>query len=126
MEMMKKGVTQAVMDVIQEHHFNSNKPQYMNCYISNLKDKIGRKYESEGWQVCDATKLASDIIEKVKDTIDTLVDVENPTSKLSRCVEKWERHANNEEFDSHIHKEAQYLLYNKKDLVRSTHKLGRY
>lgn len=45
-------------------------PEDMNCYISNLKDKIGGIFEEDGWQVMEAGELSSGLLEKYKDSLD--------------------------------------------------------
>lgn len=135
------GMQEALLKMINEQHFNPEKPEGMNCYISNLKDRIGRIFEEDGWQVIEAKELSSGLFEKYKDCLDQVIDEltevdreeirsranagEKKYDKLLRFVKNWERKANLDEFVDGSSRVIHLLLYNKKDLVRKTHSLRR-
>lgn len=135
------GMQEALLKMINEQHFNPEKPEGMNCYISNLKDQIGRIFEEDGWQVIEAKELSSGLFQKYRDCLDQVIDElseedlgemqcradagEKKYEKLLRFVKNWERKASLEEFVDGSSRVIHLLLYNKKDLVRKTHDLRR-
>lgn len=137
--LMRGGASATILKMIQESHFNPDKPEGMNCYISNLKDKIGRVFEEDGWQVCEADDLTSQVLEKYKDCVDRMIEelreeeeeeadalkekLGKMYDRLSMFVDRWERNTCKEEFDKHASRVVHLLLYNKKDLVRKQHDL---
>lgn len=136
-ELMKKGALSTILTLIEDHQYNPDKPEHMNMYISNLKDKIGRVFEEHGWKVCDATTLSDEVYNMYQKTVDDLVeeveDDENKSSmrellgelfgKLENSSRKWNRSVSRDEFVGHAKKEISLLLYNNRDKVRGAHKL---
>lgn len=137
MEVMEGGVSDAIVKLITMNQFNAKRPESMNCYISNLKDKIGRVFEDSGWEVCESEDLALKVFEKYRDAIEEVVDemrdeeraeevrsrIGNVQKRLSRYMSKWEKCMSREEDELHSLKTIHLFLYNKKDLVRKIHSL---
>lgn len=136
-EIMRGGITQAIMKLVNETHFNCEKPEGMNCYISNLKDKIGRVFEENGWEVCKSHELAFRVFEKYRESIECLLDeiqneenaedirkrIGNLEKTVKAYASKWEDKIGREDLEKHSVDTIHLLLYNKKDLVRQTHNL---
>src|SRR5439155_11841978 len=53
----------AVFNLIEYVHFNKNKPEYHNCYISNMRDKYGLIYDGKQWKLSEM----EDIIDTLKE-----------------------------------------------------------
>lgn len=132
---MEDGALNMLLRLIEGEHFNPEKPEQMNVYISNLKDKIGRVFDKNKWQVCDADQLKNDVYETyrrmvsrmVTDTEDNEEEVRKQLGKRYSILEKrirvWEKQTRPAQFDDHAEKEVNLLLYNNRDLVRETHNL---
>lgn len=134
---MNGGTCEALVKLIKDAHFNKQKPEGMNCYISNLKDKIGRVFEEDGWEVCEADDLAFRVFEKYREAIDTIVEeiqseemseesrerLDKVRKRLDGYMKKWEKNSNADEFEKFSVKTIHLLLYNKKDIVREAHNL---
>lgn len=136
-ELMKKGALSTILTLIEEHQYNPDKPEQMNMYISNLKDKIGRVFEEHGWKVMDATTLSDDVYNMYQKTVDDLIEgieeeegrenikhmLGEVIGKVEHFSKKWTRSTNRDEFVDHAKKEINLLLYNNRDKVRTAHKL---
>ena len=113
---------EAVPQLIENVHFNKERPEYHNCYIPNLRDKYAIVFDGDNWKR-----------ENTVDVIETLT--ENNTDYLERKFEdfydllneqtkkKFKKFLN--EQDSAIVKKRyngtlKLILYNKKDTVINT------
>ena len=134
-QFMKKGALNTILKAIEEEHFNPDKPEQMNIYISNLKDKIGRVFENDKWEVCDSDRLNSDVYEMyrsvvcrmVEDTGDNEEEVRkklgNKYPELEAQINRWEKQVRPIQFDDRAIQEVNLLLYNNRGIVKETHKL---
>ena len=135
-QLMHQGALSTILTLIEENHFG--KPEGMNVYISNLKDKIGRIFEKNGWKVCDAATLSKDMLDMYQKSVDDLMDDVDDVDKrdeirvfigdlllkkVDHFGKRWTRQTEHEEFEAHAKKEIGFLLYNNRDKVRETHNL---
>jgi hypothetical protein len=112
-----RKVCHSVLTLIEKIHFNPEKPENMNVYISNMRDKYAMCYEGDKWTLKNKT-----------DTIDKLyTDKEN-------MLEEWVNHKDEPEmrrfFDKYmtkmkeaatmddINEQLKLMLYNKKELLK--------
>lgn len=106
-----KKVTYCVKDLIEKIHFNPIKPENMNIYISNMKDKYLMVYEEGNWKL--RNKMSEiDSLYNDKEILleDWLSDHNEPELR-----EKFEKYLNNKENDETmniIKDEIKMLLYN--------------
>ena len=135
MQFMQQGALNTILKIIKEEHFNPEKPEQMNIYISNLKDKIGRVFENDKWEVCDADRLNHDVYELYRGVVCRMVEetgedeehvrekLGNKYPELEAQIKRWERQTRPEQFDEHAVREVNLLLYNNRDIVKETHNL---
>lgn len=45
--------------MIEYIHFNKNKPQYHNVYISNNRDKYAMVYDGDIWKLVDSIEITN-------------------------------------------------------------------
>jgi hypothetical protein len=143
-ELLKMAPISAVMDVVKHTHFNHEKPEQMNAFISNLKDDIGRYFDGEGWTICEGTELVDDLFNSCRDAIDNLTwyvsdmyekvkdDDTSPSertlakeqiSSLINLINRWEQKSNSEGFEIKGRKRVREILYSKKEVVKKVHGL---
>jgi len=111
-----KQVNFCVKKLIEKIHFNPEKPENMNIYISNLKDKYMMIYENETWNIKNKKEL-DDIYEDKEMMIEQWMDEQH---KYPELKEKFERYINNKENDdtlNMIKEEIKLMMYNKKNLI---------
>jgi hypothetical protein len=112
-----KKVNFCVLKLIEKIHFNPEKPENMNIYISNLKDKYIMVYEDGNWNIKNKTELDTLYKEKEMMLEEWLEEKNFPELK-----EKFIRYLNNKDKDetlNMIKDEIKLLMYNKKNLIET-------
>jgi hypothetical protein len=114
-----KRVNFCVRHLIEKIHFNPSKPENMNIYISNLKDKYMMMYEGGNWNIKNKSEL-----DHVYDDKEMLLEdwLDREQHKYPELKEKFERYINNKEKDdtlNMIKDDIKMMLYNKKCLIEN-------
>ena len=108
-----KQVNFCVKQLIEKIHFNPEKPENMNIYISNLKDKYMMVYEAGSWNIKN-----KDVIESIYDDKELMLEewLDEEQHKHPELKEKFLRYLNNKENDetlNMIKDEIKLMMYNK-------------
>ena len=115
-----KRVNFCVLKLIEKIHFNPQKPENMNIYISNLKDKYIMIYEDGNWNIKNKTELDTLYKEKEMMLEEWLDETNFPELK-----DKFVKYLNNKENDetlNMIKDEIKLLMYNKKNMIEYNEK----
>jgi hypothetical protein len=107
-----KKVNHCVKQMIEKIHFNPSKPENMNIYISNMKDKYITIYDGSNWNLANRTEEIARLYEEKEMLLEEWLD-SNPNPVLK---EKFVRYLKNKESDEclqHIMEEIKLMLYNK-------------
>jgi len=107
-----KKVNHCVKHLIEKVHFNPSKPENMNIYISNMKDKYLMVYDGNNWNLANKIQELDRLYEEKEMMLEDWLD-SNPDPILK---EKFVKYLNNKESDeciNHIKEEVKLLLYNK-------------
>ena len=107
-----KQVNHCVKHLIEKVHFNPSKPENMNIYISNMKDKYLMVYDGNNWNLANKTQELDRLYEEKEMMLEDWLD-SNPDPILK---EKFVKYLNNKESDeciNHIKEEVKLLFYNK-------------
>ena len=110
-----KKVNFCVKNLIEKIHFNPNKPENMNIYISNMKDKYLMVYDGTNWNLANKT----DQLEKLYDDKEIMLEEWLETNKDTEMKDKFLRYLNNKETDECINmikEEIKLMMYNKKQI----------
>jgi ElaB/YqjD/DUF883 family membrane-anchored ribosome-binding protein len=113
-----KKVTGCVKDMIEKIHFNPEKPENMNIYISNMKDKYIMVYEDDNWNIKNKVTEIDNLYETKEMLLEEWLDEEQ--HKYPELRQKFEKYLNNKENDETmnlIKEEIKLMLYNKKKLL---------
>jgi len=111
-----KQVNFCVKKLIEKIHFNPEKPENMNIYISNLKDKYMMIYENETWNIKNKKELEC-IYDEKEMMIEQWMEEQH---KYPELKEKFERYINNKENDdtlNMIKDDIKLMMYNNKNLI---------
>ena len=113
---------EAVPQLIEYVHFNEKKPEYHNCYISNMQNKYAIVYDGNNWKLEDAIE----VINTLRD--DSRIFLENKFDEFYDSLDeetkkKFGRFLS--EADSNIvidryKNDVRLLLYNKRGIVINT------
>ena len=112
-----KKVTFCVKHLIETIHFNPNKPENMNIYISNMKDKYLMVYEEGNWNIKNKAQELNDLYESKEMMLEEWLDEEQ--HKYPELQKKFNTYLNNKENDAimnSIKEEIQIMMYNKKKI----------
>jgi hypothetical protein len=106
-----KQVNHCVKSLIERIHFNPSKPENMNIYISNMKDKYLMVYDGINWNLANKVEELDRLYEEKEMMLEDWLD-SNPDPILK---EKFVKYLNNKEKDeclNEIKEEIKLLLYN--------------
>ena len=110
-----KKVTYCVKDIIERIHFNPKKPENMNIYISNMKDKYIMVYESGNWNLKNKTNEIDDLYDKKEMLLEEWLDkYQQQYPELRHKFEKYLNNKENDEVINVIKDEIKLMLYNNK------------
>ena len=111
-----KTVTYCVKTLIEKIHFNENKPENMNIYISNIKDKYIMVYEDGKWNIKQKDKEINDLYENKEMLLeDWIAEYQDDSPGLKEKYEKYLNNRENDEIMDSIKEEIKLMLYNKKN-----------
>ena len=111
-----KQVNFRVKDFIEKVHFNPEKPENMNMYISNMKDKYMMIYDNK-WELKNKTELNT-IYEDKDSIIENWYENEKDNHpELKKFVDRYYKNIKNPEILRYIKGELKLMMYNKKDMI---------
>jgi hypothetical protein len=113
-----KKVNFCIKYLIEKVHFNPEKPENMNIYISNLKNKYIMIYDGQNWTARDKkTELESLYAEK-----EMLLEQWLEEECYPELKEKFVKYLNNKEHDETINMikdEIKLMMYNNKAMIEN-------
>ncbi len=111
-----KKVNHCVKTLIEKIHFNPQKPENMNIYISNMKDKYLMVFDGSNWNLANKKDELDKLYEEKEMMLEEWLD-SNPDADLK---DKFLKYINNKEIDeclNQIKEEIKLMLYNKSPLL---------
>lgn len=111
-----KKVTLCVKHLIEKIHFNPTKPENMNIYISNMRDKYIMLYDGIKWVLKNKEKEIESLYENKEILLEEWLQ-ENKNNKTMK--EKFIKYLNNKEKDENmniIKEEIKLMMYNNKQI----------
>lgn len=110
-----KQVTFCVKDMIERIHFNPTKPENMNIYISNMKDKYIMVYEDGNWNLKNKVSELDSLYESKEMMIEEWM--EEGQHKYPELQDKFMQYLDNKDNDetmNMVKDEIKLMLYNNK------------
>ena len=108
-----KKVNYCVKNMIEKVHFNPVKPENMNIYISNIKDKYIMVYDGNNWNLANKKEELDRLYEEKEMMLEEWLET-NPEKELK---DKFMKYLNNKESDeclNRIKEDIKLMLYNQK------------
>jgi len=107
--------------LIEKVHFDVNKPENHNLYISNLKNKYVMMYDGNKWECKDRDEQINNLIDDNEGIIEYKLEewIENG-GKYPEMMRKFNRYIEKKDNDKVINKikdEIKLLLYNNRNIV---------
>jgi len=121
---LSKGY-KAVEDLVKMIHFNKDKPENHNIYISNMKGNKILIYSGDDWNLHDRDDVIQDLYDDQSRYL--CGEFNNLKEQLdASTIKKFENYINDmdeEEIASNIKKEIILILYNNRKIIEETRKL---
>jgi hypothetical protein len=111
--------------LIKYIHFNNKYPQFQNIAISNLKDNIAYKYDSNNKDFIAVSKeeLLNDLIENRMNDIYDFVNNNNVSERLEHKLEKLANNLESENYLTTKKQKIKMLIYNGTNEISGRRKL---
>jgi len=111
-----KRVNHCVKNMIEKVHFNPSKPENMNIYISNIKEKYIMVYDGANWNVANRKDELDRLYEEKEMMLEEWLD-SNPDEELKKKFMKYLDNKDNDECLNRIKEEIKLMLYNKQKML---------
>ena len=110
-----------VPHLIQKIHFNPEKPENHNIFISNIKNKYIMTYDGKKWNLNNQDETINDLIDsnefvleqKLEEWIENGKDFPEIMNKFNRYLEKKE----NDDIINKIKEEIKFILFNNRKMI---------
>ena len=112
-----KRVNHCVKNMIETVHFNPEKPENMNIYISNIKDKYIMVYDGANWNLANRKDELDRLYEEKEMMLEEWLD-SNPDEELKQKFLKYLDNKDNDECLNRIKEEIKLMLYNKQTMLQ--------
>jgi hypothetical protein len=108
----------SIPKLIEKVHFNEDKPENANVYISNIKDPYVMVYNGKKWTLQYRDQTISELLESKGDYLEDCYDelIKSLDSRTKRRFERFLNKKDDDEVVDRLKKEIKLLLYNHKDI----------
>ena len=107
-----------VKTLIEKVHFNSNKPENMNIYLSNIKGKYLMIYKDNTWQIQDKKTQVDDLYDSNEFVLETWYDeYKEKYPSIIASFQKYLQNRDENEALNSIKEEILVMLYNNRRMV---------
>ena len=110
-----KKVCFCVMSLIEKVHFNPTKPENMNIYISNIKDKYMMVYQNNKWSLTNK-KVLDDLYDDKEFMIDQWIE-ENKDPEMVKFFKRYMDLKKDDKTMQMITDEIKLMMFNNKNLI---------
>jgi hypothetical protein len=111
-----KRVNHCVKNMIEKVHFNPSKPENMNIYISNIKEKYIMVYDGANWNLANRKDELDRLYEEKEMMLEESLD-SNPDEELKQKFMRYLNNKDNDECLNRIKEEIMLMLYNKQTML---------
>ena len=113
-----KDCNKCVKTLIEKVHFNTEKPENMNIFLSNIKGKYVMIYKDNSWQIQDKKSQIEDLYDNNEVVLETWYD--EYKEKYPDIIKSFQRYLKNRDEDvvlNNIKQEILVMLYNKRKMI---------
>jgi len=111
-----KKVNHCVKTLIQKIHFNPEKPENMNIYISNMKDKYLMIYDGANWNLANKKDEINRLYEDKEMMLEEWLDT-NPEAEVKDKFLKYLKNKDIEECLLQFKEDIKLMLYNSRPRI---------
>jgi len=113
-----KDCNKCVKTLIEKVHFNTNKPENMNIYLSSIKGKYLMIYKDNSWQIQDKKTQVDDLYDYNEFVLENWYD--EYKEKHPNIIKSFQRYLQNRDENevlNNIKEEILVMLYNKRKMI---------
>ena len=116
---------ETILTAVKNIHFNESRPECMNVYISNIKDKVCRVFTTMGiWMKADMDETVENTYDKVVNAIQSVLDALEDPSELSGFSHTWDSFLERDRAVETVKGGIRELMTDLKDFVKKVHMIG--
>jgi hypothetical protein len=123
-KILNKGFN-SIPALVDELHFNKNKPEHHNIYISNIRDDYVLVFDGNDWNLQSRKDVLDSLYYSSSDTLEMkFKELVDSLDKFT--IRKFERFLDKKDDDiiiNDIKKDLKILLYNRRNIVKETKKI---
>ena len=99
-------------------HFNPDRPEYHNVYISNIKDKYAMVFNGTEWELMSKERVVDDLYQEKKDHVEENLEtfLESLSGPKQRALRRWLDTPDEDVRVKRVKDEIKLLLYNKRNI----------
>jgi hypothetical protein len=110
-------VNLSIPKLIEKVHYDPQKPENMNVYISNMKDKIIMMYKDGNWNLKDRNIEISHMLDLNLVTLSSWLNNNDKYKSLKKHFEMLERNLEDKDIERFIKDEIKLVLYNNRGML---------
>ena len=115
-----KNCNYCVKSLIEKVHFNPEKPENMNIFLSNIKGNYVMVYKDNEWQIRNKQRQIDDLYDSNEFVLETWYD--EYKDKYPHIINSFQRYLKNKDEDvvlNRVKDEILMMLYNKRKMIPS-------
>ena len=110
--------------LVQKVHFCQNKPENMNIYISNIKDKYAIVYNDNQWQITNKKEQIDDLFDTNENILESWYDkYKDEHPEIVKCFERYMKNREEDQVIDRVKDKILLMLYNNRTMVTGQQKL---
>ncbi len=113
-----RKVCHSVLRLIEKIHFNPAKPENMNVYISNMRDKYVMVYEGNKWVLKNKTETIDTLYTDKEMMLEEWMN-DNEEPEMRKFFDRYMTNVKVKSTMDDINDQLKLMLYNKKDLIEN-------
>ena len=113
-----RKVCHSVLKLIEKIHFNPAKPENMNVYISNMRDKYVMVYEGNKWVLKNKTETIDTLYTDKEMMLEEWMN-DNEEPEMRKFFDRYMTNVKVKSTMDDINDQLKLMLYNKKDLIEN-------
>ena len=117
-----KQINYSIPTIVEKVHYNPEKPENMNIYISSMKDKYVMIFQDGTWQLKDRNSEIENILDEKYFMLREWLDGNNQYENLKKYFEKMDSNMENQTISTMIKDQIKMKLYNNRNLVKGNYK----
>jgi hypothetical protein len=112
-----RKASRCVLKLIEKVHFNPEKPENMNVYISNMKDKYMMMYQDNKWTLTNKDELNT-VYNHKEDLIEEWFNI-NKDPEMEKFFNRYVELKDDKITMDTVQEEYKLLLFNNRDLIKN-------